>query len=202
MDVSGEYHPEWGNPITKEVTLYLILAKRPRSSGTLNNQNHTWFCNLSTRSKKIRSLRWPSIHSEFKANLRYETLSQKKKKKKIIWQAEKMAQWLSYLPCVRTGVWIWRTTPVSKYLWETGTKQQLTLALPIPLNCDQKQESVKQSHCEEWGLVHSIWHCKYWVFRTNRSYAYWTRTGTDGLVTRTHIKPWMGWKQGIPKVAD
>ena len=35
MDVSGGYHPEWGNPITKEVTWYAltdkwILAQKPR----------------------------------------------------------------------------------------------------------------------------------------------------------------------------
>ena len=35
MDVSGGYHPEWGNPITKEVTRYAltdkwILAQKPR----------------------------------------------------------------------------------------------------------------------------------------------------------------------------
>jgi hypothetical protein len=27
MDVSGEYHPEWGNPITKEVTWYPLTDK-------------------------------------------------------------------------------------------------------------------------------------------------------------------------------
>jgi hypothetical protein len=36
MDVSGVYHPECGNPITKEVTLYAltdkwILAQKPRT---------------------------------------------------------------------------------------------------------------------------------------------------------------------------
>jgi hypothetical protein len=35
MDVSGGYHPEWGNPITKEITWYAltdkwILAQKPR----------------------------------------------------------------------------------------------------------------------------------------------------------------------------
>ena len=35
MDVSGGYHPEWGNPITKEATWYAltdkwILAQKPR----------------------------------------------------------------------------------------------------------------------------------------------------------------------------
>jgi hypothetical protein len=38
MDVSGVYHPEWGNPITKEVTWYAltdkwILAQKPRIPG-------------------------------------------------------------------------------------------------------------------------------------------------------------------------
>jgi hypothetical protein len=27
MDVSGGYHPEWGNPITKEVTWYALTDK-------------------------------------------------------------------------------------------------------------------------------------------------------------------------------
>jgi hypothetical protein len=35
MDVSGVYNPEWGNPITKEVTWYAltdkwILVQKPR----------------------------------------------------------------------------------------------------------------------------------------------------------------------------
>ena len=28
MDVSGGYHPEWGNPITKELTWYVLTDKR------------------------------------------------------------------------------------------------------------------------------------------------------------------------------
>ena len=28
MDVSGEYHPEWGNPITKEHTWYALTDKQ------------------------------------------------------------------------------------------------------------------------------------------------------------------------------
>jgi hypothetical protein len=27
MDGSGRYHPEWGNPITKELTLYVLTDK-------------------------------------------------------------------------------------------------------------------------------------------------------------------------------
>jgi hypothetical protein len=50
MDVSGRYHPEWGNPITREVTWYALT--------------HKWILAQKLRIPKIQSAKHKKIKKE------------------------------------------------------------------------------------------------------------------------------------------